>query len=365
MRVAFVRGVVAAVLVGFATSGASAQVEPPKVKPEARWDTGKGFKFDRKETTIRRSVSGIACPASTSGERRCLVVFDEETHGRYIGIKDNAIEPDRERLTLLPISGELDAEGAATDGVWYYVTGSHSAKRSSCDSNTVSRHVIRFRVDPVTGRGQRDKAGNLVGYTQTGRLWSIMARVPELKAHVGENMCLGTEPAPKQPDRVGKRGVNIEGLAIRDGRLLFGFRGPAQDGKALILGVDPEALFKGGDAKPTVWSIAVGQGRAVRDLIAVSDGILVLAGPDDDRANENVGFIVGRWDNRSANAGAASFRPLATLDLSGHKRIDCDSKDNKPEALAVLSDEPGKPYRLLVMSDGLCDGGPTSFTIPR
>lgn len=360
------RGLLAAALfAGVATwSGVAAPAEPPAVRPDARWSTGKGFKFDRKETTARRAVSGVACAANAAGVRRCLAVFDEEAHGRYFIVGARAIEPEKERVTLLARDGELDAEGAATDGEWFYVTGSHSAKRSTCDSNPISRHVIRFRVDPTTGRGLRDGSGNLSGYAATGRLWSIMARVPELNAHTGDNMCLGTEPAPKGPGRTGKRGVNIEGLAVRDGRLYFGFRGPAQDGKALILAVEADALFKGGDGKPRVYAMPVGRGRAVRDLIAVSDGILVLAGPDDDSVHDNAGWIIGRWDDRAAD-GAYDYKALAGLDLSGHKRRDCDSRENKPEALAVLSDEPGRPYQVLVLSDGLCDGGPTVFTVAR
>lgn len=358
--------IAAAVLAGGAVPPiAIAADDPPAVRPEARWGTGKGFKFDRKETTTRRSLSGVACPAAVSGERRCLAVFDEGVQARYFRNGAKAIDPAREAVELLAVNGELDAEGAATDGIWYYVTGSHSAKRATCDSNTVSRHVIRFRVDPQTGRALRDTAGRLVGYTATNSLWAIMGRLPELRAHVGENACLGTEAVPDVPSRQGRRGVNIEGLAVRDGRLLFGFRGPARDGTALVLSVDAEPLFSGGDARPRVVSFAVGPGRGVRDLLAVSDGILVLAGPDDDRANEGKGWVIGRFDDRAAKGGAVAFKPLAGLDLSGHKRRDCDGKEIKPEALASVSDEPGKPYRVLVFSDGLCDGGPMSFVVPR
>ena len=80
----------------------------------------------------------------------------------------------------------------------------------------------------------------------------------------------------------GKNGVNIEGMAVQDGRLFFGFRGPVAKDGAKILSVDAKALFEGGDADPKLFTVALGKGRSVRDLLAVSDGILVLAGPDDD-----------------------------------------------------------------------------------
>ena len=70
---------------------------------------------------------------------------------------------DAEPVVLRASTGELDAEGAATDGRYFYVTGSHSAKRGDCASNPGSRHVIRFRLDPATGRALRSPAGSASG----------------------------------------------------------------------------------------------------------------------------------------------------------------------------------------------------------
>ncbi len=149
-----------------------------------------GFSFPSVKT--RRALSGIACPASKSRERLCLAVFDEGAEARHLTIGNEAYVPDNEPVALRPGDIELDAEAAATDGVFYYVVGSHSAKRNDCGNNPDSRHVIRFRVDPKTGRALRNARGTLVGYADTDRLWSTMAAMPELQAHVGDSMCLGT-----------------------------------------------------------------------------------------------------------------------------------------------------------------------------
>jgi hypothetical protein len=356
-----------------AAPAAAESADPPAVAPDSGpWDAGGGFKFGKKkkqELKARQALSGIACPANSSGQRLCLAVFDEGGEARYLVIKDKAYAIDGERVILRSGDVELDAEAAAADGGFYYVTGSHSAKRKDCESNPDSRHVIRFRVDPGTGRALRDPAGDpngkLAGLADTGRLWTIMATVAGLKDHVGDNMCLGTEPPEKGPHPAGKRGVNIEGLAIKAGRLFFGFRGPAVDGTARILAVDADALFGGGDANPKLNTIVVGKGRAVRDLHAVSDGILVLAGPDDNAANKNVGWVVARWDGQDTGNAASQPKPLARLDLSKVKKRACDDDERKPEALAVVDDKPGKPYRVVIFSDGMCDGGPLGFTIPR
>ena len=321
-----------------------------------------GFSFPSIKT--RRALSGIACPVSASRERLCLAVFDEGAEARHLTINGEAYVPDNEPVELRPGSLELDAEAAATDGIFYYVSGSHSAKRSDCGNNPESRHVVRFRVDPKTGRALRNARGALVGYADADRLWPIMATTRELQAHVGDSMCLGTEAPKDAPQLTGKRGVNIEGLAVKDGRLFFGFRGPSEDGKAYILAIDADGLFSGKDARPWRVSVDVGQGRAIRDLLAVSDGVLVLAGPDDDEKNAGVGWVVSRWEGQETSNPNGRTKALATLDLSHVKLHSCDHEP-RPEALAVMADKPGEPYEALVFSDGMCDGGPLRFAIPR
>jgi hypothetical protein len=110
-----------------------------------------------------------------------------------------------------------------------------------------------------------------------------------------------------------------------------------------------------------VTFLKVGAGRGVRDLVAIKDGILVLAGPDDDKANENVRWSLGIWDGVPGNN--SDYKELANRNLDGVKRPKCDD-ELKPEAVAVLDDSPDS-LDLVIMSDGMCDGGPLRFKIPR
>jgi hypothetical protein len=58
---------------------------------------------------------------------------------------------------------------------------------------------------------------------------------------------------------------------------------------------------------------------------------------------------------------------LATLNLDGVPPRPCpsrDTTDRKPEAMTLLEDG-SDFYRLLILSDGMCDGGPMSFVIPK
>jgi Protein of unknown function (DUF3616) len=336
---------------------------PPAVAPQSGpLDSGMGFSFPSIKT--RRALSGIACPVSKGREGLCLAVFDEGAEARHLTINGEAYVPDNEQVALRPGNIELDAEAAATDGAFYYVAGSHSAKRNDCANNPESRHVIRFRVDPKSGRALRNVRGTLVDYADTDRLWSIMATTAQLQAHVGDSMCLGTEPPRDAPQLTGRRGINIEGLAVKNGRLFFGFRGPVDDGRAHILAVNADGLFSGKDARPARVSVNVGKGRAIRDLLAVSDGVLVLSGPDDDEKNSSVGWVVSRWDGQETSDPEGQIKTLATLDLSNVKLRSCDHEP-RPEALAITADKPGEAYQALIFSDGMCDGGALRFTIPR
>ena len=339
-------------------AAASAQTVPSLQPSSGPWDSGAGFHFDlgkKKALKTRQSLSGLACTLNAAQQRICLAAFDEGVEARFATLGKQALIPDAEPVRLRSEDGELDAEGAATDGQMVYVTGSHSAKRNSCDSNPDSRHVLRFRLDPATGRALRNPNGSLVDYADTQNLWSVMQAQPGLQAYVGERKCLGSEGA-------GQNGVNIEGLALQNGRLYFGFRGPALDGTAGVLAVDADALFSGGEVHASLTPLALGPGRGIRDLVAVKTGFLVLAGPDDNDGHKKRSWTVSWWDGHHS-AATATPKLLATLDLSKVMPRACD-KELKPEAITVLAETP-KAYQVLVLSDGMCDGGPLAFTLPR
>ena len=354
--------------------GASAQSSPPRVQPDSPpWNSGAGFDFDvgkKKLKKARQSVSGMACSLDARQRRICLIAFDEGAQARYAYLDNKALTVDAELVVLRDTDEELDAEGAATDGQYFYVTGSHSAKRNDCASNPGSRHLIRFRLDPATGRALRSPTGSasgaLVDYADTGRLWSIMQAQPALAPHVGERKCLGSEPPDQAPALAGQQGINIEGLAVQGGRLYFGFRGPASKGVAQVLAVDADALFDPQatrNPKATLTRLALGPNRGIRDMVAVKTGFLLLAGPDDSPASQGAGWVVAWWDGQSAEGRVVQPKVLAALDLNGIKLRKCD-KELKPEAMTVLEETPAA-YKLLVLSDGLCDGGPLVFTLAR
>jgi hypothetical protein len=79
----------------------------------------------------------------------------------------------------------------------------------------------------------------------------------------------------------------------------------------------------------------------VRDLAAIGQGILILAGPDDDSGD--TGWTLAVWDGVVREGTAVEPKVLAELDLSGVKLRGCD-EELKPEAVAVTK---GPPRRTL------------------
>ena len=201
--------------------------------------------------------------------------------------------------------------------------------------------------------------GKLADLADAGALWRVMKGAPGLKEYVDDTIC-----EKSSNTAFSKRGVNIEGLAVKNGRLFFGLRSPAVGGAAKILSVDADRLFSGGDADPKLFTLMLGSGQAVRDLETVSDGILLLAGPDEAETSKNAGWGVARWDGQSAAESVVRPKILARLNLRTVKMRRRDKKI-KPEALAVIEDRPGEPYKAVIFSDGMCDGGPLVFTLPR
>jgi uncharacterized protein DUF3616 len=334
---------------------AIAAADPPHKAPEnITWSTGNGFAFGKKPQKTRESLSGIACPPPTGTGRRCIAAFDEGVEAWYVTIDKTSFTPEADRVVLLVGGEELDAEGAARDGNTVYVTGSHSPSRKPCAPRPDSRHVVRFTVDEQTGKAKLTPGGMPADLKDDkGNLWTFMNHNEVLGKFVGNKKCLG------KPDHA----VNVEGLAAKDGTLYFGFREPAQDQNTYILPVKADELFSSaGITRAEPIRIRVGPGSGIRDMLAVPAGFLLLIGPDDDDAKD-VGWRVAAWD------GSASSGPkvLATLNLDGVPPRPCpsrDTTDRKPEAMTLL--EGGSDfYRLLILSDGMCDGGPMSFVIPK
>lgn len=328
----------------------------PDVRPLGRaLQVDPHFSFDKK---TRRSVSGIACELESSG-RRCLVVFDEGTEAQFALVHPGRIEPIGPRIALTGAGGELDAEGAAMADGFYYVAGSHAVKRKSCQSNPASRMLVRFKAEASADSPRRIEVTDL---RRTTRLWELMLQEPYLRSHADGCLGEGTGGSAEQSKR--RPGLNIEGIAVAGGRLYAGFRAPSEDGRAPVYSVDAQALFEGGDPAPRLFRLPLGANIGIRDMVATHDSLLLLLGPDDHETRAGARWTVAVWKPGAVGDESGQVRMLASLDVRKNDIGEACFEALKPEALAVL-DESASHYRVVVLSDGVCDGGPLLFDIPK
>jgi hypothetical protein len=333
---------------------AHADDDPPKIKPEGPvWTVAPDFAFNGDQDEIakkRRSLSGIACPAPSESPRLCIAAFDEGGEARYVIVGPTGFTPQQGSITLRDDDKEVDAEGAARDGSIVYITGSHSPKRGPpCKVHEHSRHVYRFKVDVVTGLAVSAPED------AKKRLWKALQ-----KSKLGKFV---------EDDECHNHAVNIEGLAAKAGDLFFGLREPSKDKTAYIVKVGADALFGTADLDLDIYQFDVGGGRGIRDLLAVPEGVLMLLGPDDDEGNKKVSWRIALWDRDGLPSKIIEPKLLAQLDLEGLNPNECGDNKNKdgdlkPEAMTMLGGG-ADFYRLLILSDGMCNGGPLSFRIQK
>jgi hypothetical protein len=310
------------------------------------------------DITEGEDISGIACVKASAQVRRCLIAVDEKVSAVFATIDGGAktIKQDGELKLIEKVKGqELDAEGVAYDSKdnAFYVIGSHGRKRKCCRENPSSFNLIRVPIDPSTGRLDPDDGSGVAppGWIAPRNLLPAMRRSKQLEKRA--NACLGTKP-PQKKGKVQEcefkpaQGANIEGIAVFGDRVFVGFRGPVDGDTAYLLAFDRKSLFEpqlGGDV---TIPIKLGPGKGVRDLAPVADGLLVLSGPEDDEPGQ---AAIHHFDPKTQ--AIALLGTLAGLPPKA-----------KPEALLLLSED-GPEYGVLVLSDGVQNGAPLEYKVPK
>jgi hypothetical protein len=292
-----------------------------------------------------KDVSGIACAAQQGFPRPCLVIDDETQKAQLVTVNDGEILAGG-TITLIdntfkdkPL--ELDGEGVSYADGFYYVIGSHGHPRDADqkldpieDAATIAARIaadsqiVRFRLEA-------DGASSAV--ERTAKLRAIIAQVPEL--------------SPSADRRLENNGLTVEGIAVRRGRLLAGFRGPLLGGgRAAVLSVAIDGVFGNAPPDARLHQLPLG-GAGIRDLVLYRDGVLVLAGP----VGRDPGlYAIYGWDGSSDNVKLLK-------DLS---QVVGEDEEGEAEGLLAL-DESASGLRVLILFDGEKEGAPVAMTIPR
>ena len=279
-------------------------------------------------------VSGIACTTSLGFPRQCLVIDDDLQAAQFVTVEDGELKAG-DVVPLISDSHdgqplELDGEGVAYFEGAFYVIGSHGHPRRSSGPEEKTRAKIAavsqiVRIELRSSVGDRLSRKDIHGISRSRKLRELMAGQPLLTKFMD------------QPLK--DNGATIEGVAILDGRLFAGFRGPWVEHRgAPVLSVRLTALFGDDPPDSRLRFLPIGDGRGIRDLAAYGGGILILAGPTLDEAGR---YEVFWWDG-------VGEKVTSLGDITEEVHAD---RDQKPEAILPL-DTSVSGLRLLVLSDG-------------
>ncbi len=231
------------------------------------------------------------------------------------------------RLPVPPTSDpkeleEIDLEGLAFEDGYLWLVASHSLKRkkpkledniekdrkrlATVESDGNRYLLARIPIDESDGtyslakktkvNGEKHSAAQLEGDKHGKELMDALAKDKHL------------QPFFAIPGK--DNGFDIEGLAVTNGHLFIGLRGPVLRGWAIILEVVPE---EDKDDSTTLKLKTIGpdhrsyrkhflqlEGLGVRDLCVQDDDLLILAGPTMDLDGP---VVVFRWPNGAKPQG--------------------------------------------------------------
>ena len=248
---------------------------------------------------------------------------------------------------------EMDIEGIAVDGSTVYVVGSHAVvrKKVRCEPiggctldckrprDYAENREILSESDKTAAEGRSQGRARLVRFDMDAR--GRASNMSEISLGPIIDKLPIFQPFNRIPSK--ENGVDIEGIAIRDGIVHVGFRGPVFRGNYV-------PVLKVRFDRPQVSSKDVVfvklDGRGIRDLARVSDGFLILAGPVGDGSAT---YQLYHWDGEDMVPGdgprpapPGKLRLLGVLD-----HPPCAS----PEGVSVQRED-SSSYDIIVVFDG-------------
>ena len=206
------------------------------------------------------NVSGAA--SVKPGE--LIIACDELLHGVQAGHLDLGNGEISFEATEFPLlegnKKELDLESAAADPEHhrYYTCGSCSVKRRSGGLAPDRQWLFRIETDPKTGALTPGKVTKV-------SLKDAMKADAFLNEHMDKSAA--------------DLGIDVEGLAFKDGRLWFGLRSPNVNGWGFVVAASADDLMA---RKPVVfqrYELPLGEDLGIRDIAPLKDGFLFIAGP--------------------------------------------------------------------------------------
>jgi len=307
------------------------------------------------------NVSGLAF----SPNRELLVIGSDE--GALIQVlKQQQDDVDAYRaapkrnIHLSESEEELDLEGVAWGEEHVFVIGSHSRKRERVkheepdpDDNKKAKQN-RKRLRTMATEPSREQLFRLK-LNNKGRAVDDSVKAVSLRNVFANDDAL--RPFQLLPSK--ENGIDIEGIAADGDRALYlGFRGPVLRGNFVpIMLVEFEDKFREKDIEYELLFVNLG-GRGIRDIIRLGeDEFLILAGPIGDGPGSYRVFL---WNGKDCVPGTDKPDALANAE----PLCDLPERDGKAEGIGVL-DRNDEEYELLIVYDGVEDGGATIYRCMR
>lgn len=193
-------------------------------------------------------------------------------------------------LELSAAEDETDIEALTYADGFVYVIGSHSLRRRSLRPDTLTVRQNRKRFARVDAQKSRNRLYRIPFDKKTGRLGR--AESINLSKRLRKDQFLGsfTQIASKE------NGVDIEGIAMHQGRLFIGFRGPVMRHNLV-----PVMMLDYRHPKRYVLRFVDLNGQGIRDMVSLGDALLLLTGPVGDAAGP---FRLWLWDGRDQLPGS-------------------------------------------------------------
>lgn len=243
---------------------------------------------------------------------------------------------------LLNDAKEIDLEGVCSDGEYVYMIGSHSLARKKLHPND-TYETNRQRLTQVKDEDSRKHLWRLE-LDESGKIRE--QQEIKIRSLLKHDEILGSfVDIPSK-----ENGIDIEGVAIRNGKLFVGFRGPVLREEYV-----PIMVFAEDDPENYSLRFVNLAGRGIRDIATLRTGFLIIGGPVGE-AGPN--FELYYWDGVDCIPGVGAPGGHVT-DIG---KIPDHGKGNA-EGIAVL-EEKGSQVDALLVYDGEGSGVKVKFNRP-
>lgn len=314
-----------------ADSGPSSEKDRGRAGPWTRVEVLGQYSFAG-SVLADADLSGIACLS----DKDCLVGADEGRAVQLVEMSRTAKTlTAKTAITLLPSGKEIDIEAIAAENDTYYIIGSHGISKKQGEEQENRFRIFRLKMDRAAGTPGKVEAATLSGLLRSDPVLGKHFRMP-----------------------LQQNGLNIEGLAVRGGRLFVGFRNPNVNGFAFVMEVPAADVFEG-TPRPayTLHRLRLGEGFGIREIVATKAGFLIIAGnagsepsekfTESENYEQDREFSLVFWDGK----GSETQRIGPIPDVPG-----------KAEAMTILTESPTE-ITVLMLFDGPKGGRPTIYRI--